>query len=252
MSALVENSASNESKVSFSPEQEEEVVASPNKKKTYSNDTFSDIKKDFKAFINEMRASDFQNSSQYDNMLTFVENSSFSDVIKILDSETKENATLRLENEYPLAQDLIILQQKDIELCFHEVNYLRAELAELCADHTKYTIEKFYIARYINGSMKETASQKQYAAHTMKTTLENRLSNSTFSEASFKSRIHNDLRIKQHYKGVLLDTSLSYTLKKKYEWEYSRSKAILKADIKAFKAAWPNADYVFLAFIDAL
>jgi hypothetical protein len=241
-------------KVSFSPEQEpnEKVSESPKKKKTYSNDTFSDIKKDFKAFINEMRASDFQNSTQYDNMLTFVENSSFSDVIKILEAETKENASLRLENEYPLAQDLIVLQQKDIEFCFYEVNCLRAELAELCADHTKYTIEKFYIARYINGSLKETASQKQYASYTMKTTLENRLSDGIFSENSFKSRIHNDLRIKQHYKGVLLDSSLTYTLRKKYEWEYARSKAILKADIKAFKAAWPNADYVFLAFIDSL
>jgi hypothetical protein len=215
----------------------------------------SNIAADFTTVINELKLNDVGNAVKYDVMLNSVfENSSFSDIINLLETERAENTKLRLAHSFPDAHELILQQQKDVDSCFCEVNYLLAELAELCADENRYTVEKINISGRLKGSLKELAAQKRYAVHIMKTTLENcKETNSIFSEASFKSRIHNNLRIKHHYKTILKDPpKISFITHKKYEWKYARAKAIMRADIKAFKTAWPNSDYIFLAFIDSL
>jgi hypothetical protein len=170
------------------------------------------------------------------------------DVVDILESETSEASSLRLSNEFKINKELIQSQENDIETCFREVNYLRAEMAELCADETKYTLEKFYLARYANASMKELSAQSMYSSLTKKAALQrSKLRNQTGIdngyERNWKQRIQNDIRVKEEYKVILSNTQLTYTIRKKYEWEYSRSKAILKADINAFKLAWPGGDY---------
>ncbi len=94
----------------------------PTTKKTYSNDTLSEIKHDFVEILKDFKQNDKENQAAYDSMLATVQESSkcFSDVIKILEDETKESAEIRETNAYFESRDLITLQIKDIENCFHE------------------------------------------------------------------------------------------------------------------------------------
>ncbi len=164
-------------------------------------------------------------------------------VAEILEEETAESATLRLSNHFKITDELVFSQERDIETCFRDVNYLRAELAELCGDKSKSLLEKNYLVRFAAASYKELSARQHYTTLTMNAALDRAKTRSAKSENNWKLRIHNDQRVKLEYKTILKDKNLTFKLRKKYEWEYNRAKSVLLADIAAYKEAWPDGDH---------
>ena len=164
----------------------------------------------------------------------------------ILRHETQLGMNLRASQAYKISKEMLARQEHDIHEAFGEVNYLRAELAEIVPNKVIPAYKKRILAKYIRANRKELAARQHYATIVLAAAMADAAA--FRSNEEWKNRVENDLFVKQESKNIKNDKELNkaMVLRKKHEYDYNRTKAILKADYNALQAAWPGVDYTYL------
>jgi hypothetical protein len=186
----------------------------------------------------------FRHTESYDINST-PEESAHRKVLLVLTRETMDAALVRSSQNYKMSDDFLSRQETEINSAFYDVNYLRAAIASSCDDKTKSTLEKRYLIKYAHASVKELSSRKAYAKIVLNSALKDQHDKINGACINWVYRIQNDEKSRDEWQNIRQNKDLNQTLclRKKNDFEYYRSKAILKADIKAFKAAYPGLDY---------
>lgn len=161
----------------------------------------------------------------------------------ILKHETNLGINLRSAQAYRISKEMLARQERDIHESFSEVDYLRAELAEIVPNKVIPAYKKRILAKYIRANRKEVAARQHYATLVLTAAMGDAAAFK--SNDDWKNRVENDVLVKQESKIIKTDKELNklLVLRKKHEYDYNRTKAILKADYNALQAAWPGVDY---------
>lgn len=161
----------------------------------------------------------------------------------ILRHETNLGINLRSAQAFRISKEMLARQEHDIHEAFAEVDYLRAELAEIVPNKVIPAYKKRILAKYITANRKEIAARQHYATIVLSAAMADAAA--FRSNEEWKNRVENDLLVKQESKIIKSDKNLNkqLVLRKKHEYDYNRTKAILKADYNALQAAWPGVDY---------
>jgi hypothetical protein len=157
---------------------------------------------------------------------------------EILAFETQEAIDRRALKCFRTGSEVVSRQESEINAAFFEVNYYRAELAELCTNTTMNLFEKQYLVKYANAVMKELNCRKVYSKIVL-TAAQNDINVKTPNAfEDWLYRIQNDSSVVVDLRAIRDNKEMNKRLhdRKKNEFDYNRAKAILKADKKAFKS----------------
>ena len=156
-------------------------------------------------------------------------------VKSILNDEVEStNSLIKSFQSKEMNQDMKDRQAKDIEEAFFEPNYLRAELADLVPNTSS---RLFLLRKYITTNIVELQCRKRYKAIVIASALHDAKMGETNEQWAL--RVASDVQLVSATLALRKQRNKDLVLRKRYEYDHNRAKAILKADSLALKTAWP-------------
>ena len=165
-----------------------------------------------------------------------------SKIEEILKSETDYDIELR-SGLSKMSPEMLIRQENDLHKSFADVNYLRAELAELALNRDIPFFRKGLIAKYVVTNRRELHARRVYADLVRAAAVEDLQLGASNQE--WVNRVETDIGVVKETRRVRLENKNvpDVVLRKKHDYDYNRAKAILKADLAALTSIWPSDGY---------